>query len=259
MFKRGLQTRIAIMFACQLAFVLFGYDQGVFSGIVGNQAFRETMGCKYSTSSFSIPLIHGQDPNDSLTGIIVSTYNLGCFTGCILNFFVGNWLGRRRAMWFAMIWIIVRCSVAHVNNSPGEIEEQLRAIDRCCAPDFRLQRSSSHNRSVRYGYRHWHRDIDCAYVPSRALRSAQPRETRVLGATLRRRRDRDRLLFRLWHVVRGIATRNSVAPAHFLSDDIRLHRRLSCIWTTRESEVLLSERSKRRGTADSMRRLRQRT
>jgi hypothetical protein len=50
MFKRGLQTRVAIMFACQLAFVLFGYDQGVFSGIVGNPHFRETMGCMWSTA-----------------------------------------------------------------------------------------------------------------------------------------------------------------------------------------------------------------
>ena len=50
MFKRGLQTRLAIMFACQLAFVLFGYDQGVFSGIVGNQHFLETMGRQCSTS-----------------------------------------------------------------------------------------------------------------------------------------------------------------------------------------------------------------
>ena len=47
------------------------------------------------------------EPNDSLTGIIVSIYNLGCFSGCILNFFVGNYLGRRRAMWFAMSWIII--------------------------------------------------------------------------------------------------------------------------------------------------------
>ena len=50
MFKRGLQTRVAIMFECQLAFVLFGYDQGVFSGIVGNPHFLKTMGCTYSTT-----------------------------------------------------------------------------------------------------------------------------------------------------------------------------------------------------------------
>ncbi|KAK5943883.1 hypothetical protein PMZ80_003164 [Knufia obscura] len=91
LYKPGRQTRWAVTFACQLAFILFGYDQGVFSGIIGNEHFLDVM----------------NHPNDSLMGIIVSIYNLGCFAGCILNFFVGEWLGRRRAMWFAMGWIIV--------------------------------------------------------------------------------------------------------------------------------------------------------
>lgn len=68
-----------------------GYDQGVFSGIVENDDFLATM----------------NRPNDSLEGIIVSIYNLGCFAGCIVNFLLGDWLGRRRAMWFAMVWVIV--------------------------------------------------------------------------------------------------------------------------------------------------------
>ena len=49
------------------------------------------------------------NPNDSLTGIIVSIYNLGCFAGCLVNFVTGDMLGRRRSMWFAMGWIIVSC------------------------------------------------------------------------------------------------------------------------------------------------------
>ena len=91
LFGRGRSLQWAITFTCQLAFVLFGYDQGVFSGIVGNTHYRATFG----------------EPSDSLTGIIVSIYNLGCFTGCVVNFFIGDYLGRRRAMWFAMVWIIV--------------------------------------------------------------------------------------------------------------------------------------------------------
>lgn len=58
LFGRGWPLRIAIMFACQLAFVLFGYDQGVFSGIVTNKEFLKVM----------------HNPSDSLTGIIVSIY-----------------------------------------------------------------------------------------------------------------------------------------------------------------------------------------
>lgn len=98
LFKPGRPTRWAITFSCQLAFVLFGYDQGVFSGIIGNDHFLNVMG----------------HPNDALMGIIVSIYNLGCFSGCIMNFFIGDWLGRRKAMWFAMGWILV-CSVIVLN------------------------------------------------------------------------------------------------------------------------------------------------
>ena len=35
-------------------------------------------------------------PNDSLTGIIVSIYNLGCFVGCVVNFVTGD-MGLTRA------------------------------------------------------------------------------------------------------------------------------------------------------------------
>lgn len=90
-FGKGKSLRWAITFACQLAFILFGYDQGVFSGIIGNTDFRETFGY----------------PGEGLEGIIVSIYNLGCFTGCILAFTICERIGRRKCMWFAMCFIIV--------------------------------------------------------------------------------------------------------------------------------------------------------
>ncbi|KAJ5309046.1 Major facilitator superfamily domain general substrate transporter [Penicillium antarcticum] len=46
-------------------------------------------------------------PNDSEEGIIVSCYNLGCLLGCLVNFFIGEKLGRRRTIWFAMGVVIV--------------------------------------------------------------------------------------------------------------------------------------------------------
>ncbi|KAF4264532.1 hypothetical protein KXX35_008421 [Aspergillus fumigatus] len=95
MFGTGFTLQAAIWAACGMAFILFGYDQGVFSGIVENEDFLNTM----------------HHPGDSLMGIIVSIYNLGCFTGCIFNFVVAEWLGRRRAMWVAMTWIIIGASL----------------------------------------------------------------------------------------------------------------------------------------------------
>jgi MFS family permease len=100
LFSRGLPLRIAITFSCQLAFVLFGYDQGVFSGIVGNADFLDTFG----------------HPDSGLEGIIVSIYNLGCFSGCILAFFVCEKLGRRKSMWLAMVFIIVSVAVQGVDG-----------------------------------------------------------------------------------------------------------------------------------------------
>ncbi|KAL5001221.1 general substrate transporter [Aspergillus recurvatus] len=91
MFGTGRSLQAAIWTACGMAFILFGYDQGVFSGIVENENFLD----------------HMNHPNDSLMGIIVSIYNLGCFSGCVVNFLVADKLGRRRAMWFAMLWVIV--------------------------------------------------------------------------------------------------------------------------------------------------------
>lgn len=70
--------------------MLFGYDQGVFSGIVGNEDFRNTFGY----------------PGQAEEGIIVSIYNLGAFSGCIVNFFVGERMGRRLCMWVAMAFIV---------------------------------------------------------------------------------------------------------------------------------------------------------
>ena len=90
-FGRGVSLQIAISAVCTVAFILFGYDQGVFSGIVGAEDFLTTV----------------NHPDPSLLGIIVSIYNLGCFTGCIINFLIGDRLGRRMKMWIAMGFVIV--------------------------------------------------------------------------------------------------------------------------------------------------------
>ena len=117
-YGRGFKLRAAITIACQLAFVLFGYDQGVFSGIVGNEDFLNTF----------------DHPSPGLEGIIVSIYNLGCFTGCILSFMFCEKTGRRLAMWIAMVWIIVRgqiCTGEIVANDYRSAARSKRVRTRC--------------------------------------------------------------------------------------------------------------------------------
>jgi hypothetical protein len=127
-YGRGRSLRMAIMFTCQLAFIFFGaytlysglvngtrtaniqnigYDQGVFSGIVGNDEFLD--------------IVH--HPSAGILGIIVSIYNLGCFAGTIVSFAISDRIGPRKSMWFAMAWIIVCFSIpfSHINDESNTL------------------------------------------------------------------------------------------------------------------------------------------
>ncbi|KAL1641340.1 hypothetical protein SLS61_010146 [Didymella pomorum] len=86
---KSLQSGVTV--CCLMAFVLFGYDQGVFGGILQNKDWLDQF----------------DHPSDSKTGIIVSCYNLGCLAGCVLNFFLGEMLGRRKTIWVAMGFVMV--------------------------------------------------------------------------------------------------------------------------------------------------------
>ncbi len=91
LFKRGRPLQAGIYTACLSAFLFFGYDQGVFSGILENQ---------YWLDQFN-------HPSPIITGITTASYCLGAFFGCVTNFFIGDILGRRKMIWMAMGLIIV--------------------------------------------------------------------------------------------------------------------------------------------------------
>lgn len=90
-FAPGRSTRTAIAITCGQAFFLLGYDQGVFGGLITNSNFLDTIG----------------HPAPGLLGIIVSIYNLGGLFGCVLNFILGERLGRRMAIMSAMVYITI--------------------------------------------------------------------------------------------------------------------------------------------------------
>ena len=63
---RGKSLQVGITICCLVAFILYGYDQGVLSGILTNEDF----------------LAQFNHPTDTETGIMVSCFNLGCLAGC---------------------------------------------------------------------------------------------------------------------------------------------------------------------------------
>ncbi|KAL2671312.1 hypothetical protein Neosp_013893 [[Neocosmospora] mangrovei] len=104
-FGRGKKLQLAVTSCCLCAFVLYGYDQGVFGGILENEDWLRQF----------------NHPGDTLTGFITSSYNLGCLVGCFANFFVGEKLGRRWTIWLAMGWILVGAALQTTAFTRGHL------------------------------------------------------------------------------------------------------------------------------------------
>ncbi|KAI6821553.1 hexose carrier protein [Hortaea werneckii] len=77
--------------SCCLGFMLFGYDQGVFGGLLANSSFQEQF----------------NHPSTTIESQIVSTYTLGCIAGSVVAIFTGNPLGRRNSILLGCAFLTV--------------------------------------------------------------------------------------------------------------------------------------------------------
>ena len=80
---RGGWLTFWITVACATDMTLFGYDQGVFGGVIVTKDFLDTLGINHNTS---------------LQGTITAIYDIGCFFGAIAAYFIGDWLGRKKTV-----------------------------------------------------------------------------------------------------------------------------------------------------------------
>ena len=81
-FKTSNSLHIAISVAAGTVMCLFGYEQGVFGGIIVGEDFLE----------------YFHDPSPGMQGFVTSVYDLGCFGGALITLFVGEKLGRKRML-----------------------------------------------------------------------------------------------------------------------------------------------------------------
>lgn len=63
--------------------LLFGYDQGVFGGIITLPNFEQKFGLQ---------------GNEVLLGVVVGSYDLGCLIGALATGPIGGWIGRKRSV-----------------------------------------------------------------------------------------------------------------------------------------------------------------
>lgn len=88
---RGRTLRYGITAACGAGFLLFGYDQGVFGGLLDNESFLRTFGF----------------PGATIQGQIVATYDIGCIIGTLVSMYAGDKLGRRRCILTGCVVLII--------------------------------------------------------------------------------------------------------------------------------------------------------
>jgi len=103
----GTQLQVAIGVLAGMDFLLFGYDQGVTGGLLTLKSFNKYFPSIDTTADKS-------SAQSTRQGITVAAYNLGCFAGSIPTIWLGNMLGRRKAIFlgsFIMcIGAILQCT-----------------------------------------------------------------------------------------------------------------------------------------------------
>ena len=87
----GRQLNWGVSFACGAGFTLFGYDQGVFGGVLTNPAFIEVF----------------DNPSAVVQSQLVSTYYLGAVFGALASNYIGDKIGRKRAILLGCIFLAV--------------------------------------------------------------------------------------------------------------------------------------------------------
>ena len=94
---RGRNLRWAITTTSVIGFSLFGYDQGLMSGIITGTKFNE-----------EFPATAGDSHRATvIQGAVVSCYELGCFFGAIFTLLRGEKIGRRPLMLIGAILMII--------------------------------------------------------------------------------------------------------------------------------------------------------
>lgn len=112
---RGRALITIILLVSGFDFLLFGYDQGLFGGILSGEGFQEILGNRelmLELRSFRIEtniflLIAGP----TMTGLVTAIYDIGCAFGAVTAFFFGERIGRKRSVILANFIVIIGAAI----------------------------------------------------------------------------------------------------------------------------------------------------
>jgi MFS family permease len=102
------RTHTLISVAAGTVMTLFGYEQGVFGGIIIGGEFND----------------YFSHPSPGMVGFVTSVYDLGCFAGALLTLLVGERLGRKRML---LVFTVIMASGILVQTCAQNMQHLLTA------------------------------------------------------------------------------------------------------------------------------------
>jgi len=115
--QSGRMLQVLITIVAVTDFLLFGYDQGVMSGIISAPAFIK-----------AFPEVDG---DSTYEGFVVSIYAVGCFLGACFIFIFGDKLGRRKSIFLGASIMIVGVIIQVATMPPSGGATAQFIVGRC--------------------------------------------------------------------------------------------------------------------------------
>ncbi|EPS25945.1 hypothetical protein PDE_00881 [Penicillium oxalicum 114-2] len=154
---RGRKLRLAITLTSVIGFSLFGYDQGLMSGIISGNQFTKEFPALYIPPSDSPDYSASYSQHVSvLRGAVTACYELGCFFGAIFTLCFGERIGRTPLLVSGGILMIVGTVISTAAFGPqwglgqfvvGRVVSGLgNGMDTATIPVWQSECSRAHNR-----------------------------------------------------------------------------------------------------------------
>jgi MFS family permease len=102
---RGQSLIFIILLTSGLDFLLFGYDQGLFGGILAGERFQDMLG----------------NPGATMSGLVTAVYDIGCAIGAVAAFIWGERLGRKWSIILANCIVIVGAAIQTASFSYAQM------------------------------------------------------------------------------------------------------------------------------------------
>ncbi|KAF2763206.1 sugar transporter STL1 [Pseudovirgaria hyperparasitica] len=102
---RGRALVAMILITSGLDFLLFGYDQGLFGGILAGSRFQDMLG----------------RPNSTMTGLVTAVYDIGCAIGAVAAFVFGERIGRKKSIIAANVIVIIGAAIQTASYSYAQM------------------------------------------------------------------------------------------------------------------------------------------